>query len=183
VHGNYLKASLAAAGLDPGNLPVADKTKMNFGSGGNMKAKAWRDIWGSGQGVRSIDDVPAVAEVVARLVGDHQTALAGSMPCAFPRPAWRAPRRERPLRSPPAPLRRAAVLRGSDRRRDLLDPRPPLERSQFRRLRTVSGDNRPSKRASNIAASAAMRICSPTDARCCARPPPAPDARTSSATR
>src|ERR1700726_2901465 len=59
VHGNYLKPSLAAAGLDPDDLPVADKTKMNFGSGGNMKAKAWRDVWGSGQGVGSIDDVPA----------------------------------------------------------------------------------------------------------------------------
>ncbi|MFX4914402.1 nitronate monooxygenase, partial [Acinetobacter baumannii] len=45
VHGNYLGPSIAAAGLDPDNLPVADKTKMNFGSGGNMKVKAWRDIW------------------------------------------------------------------------------------------------------------------------------------------
>jgi nitronate monooxygenase len=76
VHGNYLKASLAAAGLDPDNLPVADKTKMNFGSGGNMKVKAWRDVWGSGQGVGSIDDVPAVAELVARLEGEYRTAVA-----------------------------------------------------------------------------------------------------------
>jgi NAD(P)H-dependent flavin oxidoreductase YrpB (nitropropane dioxygenase family) len=75
VHGNYLKASLAAAGLDPDNLPVADKTKMNFGSGGNMKVKAWRDVWGSGQGVGSIDDVPAVAELVARLEGEYRTAV------------------------------------------------------------------------------------------------------------
>src|SRR5262249_23176328 len=50
VHGNYLKRSVAAAGLDPDDLPVADKSKMNFGSGGNQKAKAWRDIWGAGQG-------------------------------------------------------------------------------------------------------------------------------------
>lgn len=75
VHGNYLKASIAAAGLDPDALPVADKGKMNFGSGGNMKSKAWRDIWGSGQGVGSIDDVPSVAELVARLKRDYQAAL------------------------------------------------------------------------------------------------------------
>ncbi len=55
VHGNYLGPSIAAAGLDPDNLPVADKTKMNFGSGGNMKSKAWRDIWGSGQGIGQIN--------------------------------------------------------------------------------------------------------------------------------
>jgi nitronate monooxygenase len=49
VHGNYLKKSIVNAGLDPDNLPEADKTKMNFGSGGGSKAKAWRDIWGAGQ--------------------------------------------------------------------------------------------------------------------------------------
>jgi nitronate monooxygenase len=76
VHGNYLKPSLAAAGLDPDDLPVADKTKMNFGSGGNMKAKAWRDVWGSGQGVGSIDDVPGVAELVVRLQSEYRTAAA-----------------------------------------------------------------------------------------------------------
>lgn len=67
VHGNYLGPSIAAAGLDPENLPTADKTKMNFGSGGNMKVKAWRDIWGSGQGIGQITDVPPVAELVERL--------------------------------------------------------------------------------------------------------------------
>lgn len=67
VHGNYLAPSIVAAGLDPENLPVADKTKMNFGSGGNTKAKAWRDIWGSGQGIGQITDVPPVAELVERL--------------------------------------------------------------------------------------------------------------------
>ncbi|MEW6640159.1 MAG: nitronate monooxygenase family protein [Pseudomonadota bacterium] len=67
VHGNYLGPSIAAAGLDPNNLPVADKSKMNFGSGGNMKAKAWRDIWGSGQGIGQITDAPPVAELVDRL--------------------------------------------------------------------------------------------------------------------
>ena len=67
IHGNYLGPSIAAAGLDPDNLPVADKSKMNFGSGGNMKVKAWRDIWGSGQGIDQIADIPPVAELVERM--------------------------------------------------------------------------------------------------------------------
>jgi nitronate monooxygenase len=67
VHGNYLGPSIVAAGLDPDNLPLSDKTKMNFGSGGNTKAKAWRDIWGSGQGIGQIADAPPVAELVERL--------------------------------------------------------------------------------------------------------------------
>jgi nitronate monooxygenase len=76
VHGNYLKKSIVAAGLDPDNLPVADKTAMNFGSGGGSKAKAWRDIWGAGQGVGLMDDVPSVAEVVARLKAEYDAARA-----------------------------------------------------------------------------------------------------------
>ena len=71
VHGNYLKKSIVAAGLDPDNLPVADKTAMNFGSG---SAKAWRDIWGAGQGVGLMDDSPSVAEVVARLQTEYTAA-------------------------------------------------------------------------------------------------------------
>src|SRR6266850_2424776 len=67
VHGNYLGPSIVAAGLDPDNLPLSDKSKMNFGSGGNTKAKAWRDIWGSGQGIGQIADAPPVAELVERL--------------------------------------------------------------------------------------------------------------------
>ncbi len=74
VHGNYLGPSIAAAGLDPGNLPVADKTKMNFGSGGNMKSRAWRDIWGSGQGIGQIADAPPVADLVARLKREFNDA-------------------------------------------------------------------------------------------------------------
>ena len=74
VHGNYLGPSIAAAGLDPANLPVADKSKMNFGSGGNMKSKAWRDIWGSGQGIGQITDAPPVAELVARLKAEFAEA-------------------------------------------------------------------------------------------------------------
>ena len=76
VHGNYLKKSIVAAGLDPDNLPVADKSQMNFGSGGGSKAKAWRDIWGAGQGVGLMDDVLTVAEVVARLKSEYAAAKA-----------------------------------------------------------------------------------------------------------
>jgi nitronate monooxygenase len=71
VHGNYLKKSIVAAGLDPDNLPVSDKTKMSFGAG---SAKAWRDIWGAGQGVGLMEDVPTVAEMVERLKEQYQGA-------------------------------------------------------------------------------------------------------------
>jgi len=74
VHGNYLKKSILNAGLDPDNLPEADKTKMNFGSGGDTKAKAWRDIWGAGQGVGLMDDVPSVADMVTRLEHEYVAA-------------------------------------------------------------------------------------------------------------
>ena len=74
MHGNYLKRSIAASGLDPDDLPVADKSKMNFGSGGNTKAKAWRDIWGAGQGVGQIFDAPPAAEIVARLKAEYEAA-------------------------------------------------------------------------------------------------------------
>jgi nitronate monooxygenase len=74
VLGNYLKKSIVLAGLDPLNLPVADKSTMNFGSGGGSKSKAWRDIWGAGQGVGQIDDVPATADLVARLAAEYHQA-------------------------------------------------------------------------------------------------------------
>lgn len=74
VHGNYLKKSIVAAGLDPDALPVADKSKMDFG--GASGAKAWRDIWGAGQGVGLMDDAPTVAEVVARFTAEYQAAKA-----------------------------------------------------------------------------------------------------------
>ena len=74
VHGNYLAPSVAAAGLDPNNLPEADKSKMNFGSGGNMKQKAWKDIWGSGQGIGQIKDAPPVAELIERLKREYVQA-------------------------------------------------------------------------------------------------------------
>ena len=67
VLGNYLKPSIQNAGLDPNNLPSADKSSMNFGSGGNTDSKAWKDIWGSGQGIGLIEDAPTVEELVERL--------------------------------------------------------------------------------------------------------------------
>jgi nitronate monooxygenase len=73
VHGNYLKKSIVNAGLDPDALPESDKSKMSFGSG---SAKAWRDIWGAGQGVGMMDDVPTVAEMVARLKREYAAARA-----------------------------------------------------------------------------------------------------------
>jgi nitronate monooxygenase len=72
VHGNYLKASILAAGLDPDALPQSDPSKMNFGGG--AAAKAWRDIWGSGQGIGAIDEVPDVATFVARLRAEYTAA-------------------------------------------------------------------------------------------------------------
>ena len=77
VHGNYLTPSIIAAGLDPNDLPQSDPSKMNFGSGGNQKAKAWRDIWGCGQGIGAVKSVPTVAEAVARLSAEYETAKAG----------------------------------------------------------------------------------------------------------
>jgi nitronate monooxygenase len=71
VHGNYLKKSILAAGLDPDALPESDKSKMSFGS---ASAKAWRDIWGAGQGVGLMDDVPSVAEMVERLKTEYAAA-------------------------------------------------------------------------------------------------------------
>ncbi|MFG6666635.1 NAD(P)H-dependent flavin oxidoreductase [Halomonas sp. HNIBRBA4712] len=75
VHGNYLRQSIEAAGLDPNALPEGDKSAMRYGSGGSSKAKAWRDIWGAGQGVGSIDSLENVADVVATLSSDYRLAL------------------------------------------------------------------------------------------------------------
>jgi len=74
VKGNYLRGSIAAAGLDPDNMPEADKTTMNFGSGGNMEKKAWRDIWSAGQGVGNIHEVRPAREVIARMVEEYNDA-------------------------------------------------------------------------------------------------------------
>ncbi len=72
VHGNYLKQSIVAAGLDPANLPVKDKSAMSFGSA--RDAKAWKDIWGAGQGVGTIDAVLPAAEIVCGLQAEYQAA-------------------------------------------------------------------------------------------------------------
>lgn len=76
VHGNYLRSSIESAGLDPDNLPVSDPSKMNFGSGGNTKAKAWKDIWGSGQGVGAVKAVESVEDRVARMEAEYKAAKA-----------------------------------------------------------------------------------------------------------
>ena len=76
VHGNYLRQSIVRAGLDPENLPVSDPSAMNFGSGGNQDAKAWRDIWGSGQGVGAIDAVLSAGELVAKFAEQYEDAKA-----------------------------------------------------------------------------------------------------------
>ncbi|WP_280200667.1 NAD(P)H-dependent flavin oxidoreductase [Nocardia cyriacigeorgica] len=74
VHGNYLRGSIVAAGLDPDDLGESDPSTMDFGSGGNTDAKAWRDIWGSGQGIGAVRAVVPVASLVDRLAGEYVTA-------------------------------------------------------------------------------------------------------------
>ncbi len=77
VHGNYLRPSIERAGLDPDNLPQSDPSKMNFGSGGNQDAKAWRDIWGCGQGIGAVKYIPTVAQMVDRLAAEYEAAKSG----------------------------------------------------------------------------------------------------------
>ena len=76
VHGNYLRGSIVAAGMDPENLPEGDLKTMNFGSGNGSKAKAWKDIWGSGQGIGVIDQIEPVAVRVDRLEREYKAARA-----------------------------------------------------------------------------------------------------------
>ncbi len=76
VHGNYLKPSIENAGMDPDNLPESDPSAMNFASGGNTDAKAWKDIWGCGQGIGAIDKVQPTADFVAKLVREYEEAKA-----------------------------------------------------------------------------------------------------------
>src|SRR5277367_3910708 len=77
INGNYLRGSVARAGLDPDRLPEADKSKMNFGTGGNTAAKAWRDIWSAGQSVSGIHGIESVAALVSRMQREYLAALAG----------------------------------------------------------------------------------------------------------
>jgi nitronate monooxygenase len=84
VHGNYLAPSVAKAGMDPNNLPEGDKSTMNFGSG-EVKAKAWKDIWGSGQGIGAIDRRMSTAEYIAQLKREYEETRArmGAASAAF----------------------------------------------------------------------------------------------------
>jgi nitronate monooxygenase len=76
VHGNYLRPSIERAGLDPDDLPQSDPSKMNFGSGGNAPAKAWKDIWGCGQGIGAVKSIQTTAALVERLSAEYETAKA-----------------------------------------------------------------------------------------------------------
>ncbi len=85
VHGNYLRQSIVNAGLDPLQLPASDPTKMNFGSGREKEVKAWRDIWGAGQGLRAVKSVVPAREYIERLAREYAAARA-----AVAQPAWAA---------------------------------------------------------------------------------------------
>jgi nitronate monooxygenase len=74
VHGNYLKPSIEAAGLDPNNLPESDPSKMDFGSGGNTDAKAWKNIWGCGQGIGAVKELGTADDYVTKLTDQYQQA-------------------------------------------------------------------------------------------------------------
>ncbi|MCB1429451.1 MAG: nitronate monooxygenase, partial [Nitratireductor sp.] len=74
VHGNYLRSSIVNAGLDPDHLPESDASKMSFGSGSGSKAKAWKDIWGCGQGIGAVDKVVTTQELVDRLQREYKAA-------------------------------------------------------------------------------------------------------------
>ena len=76
VHGNYLRASIVNAGLDPDNLAAGSLDTMKFGSGGSAKSKAWRDIWGSGQGIGAVDRIRPVADYVDLLAEQYAAAKA-----------------------------------------------------------------------------------------------------------
>lgn len=77
VLGNYLKGSIVKAGLDPENLPQSDPSKMNFASGEGSKAKAWKDIWGAGQGVGGVHEIVPTADLIARLKREYDEAKRG----------------------------------------------------------------------------------------------------------
>ncbi|MCQ9154233.1 NAD(P)H-dependent flavin oxidoreductase [Acidomonas methanolica] len=76
VHGNYLAPSIAASGLDPAALAHADPSKMDFATLADGKTKAWRDIWGAGQGIGAVKEVVPAAALVARLKAEYEAALA-----------------------------------------------------------------------------------------------------------
>jgi nitronate monooxygenase len=86
IHGNYLKGSIRNAGMDPDNLPQSDPSKMNFASGeGANAAKAWKDIWGCGQGIGAVKEITSTAELVARLKREYIEAKAAVVGSPYPR--------------------------------------------------------------------------------------------------
>ncbi len=87
VHGNYLRPSIVAAGLDPDNLPESDPSKMNFASGGEQKSKAWRDIWGCGQGIGAVTERGTAEALVARLECELRRAAERTSSLREPRPS------------------------------------------------------------------------------------------------
>jgi nitronate monooxygenase len=74
VHGNYLAPSIVKAGMDPANLPEGDVKTMNFAAGEGSKAKAWKDIWGSGQGIGAVTEVASAAAFIEKLKREYQEA-------------------------------------------------------------------------------------------------------------
>lgn len=76
IHGNYLGGSIVNAGMDPNNLPDGSKDDMDFSKGSDLQAKAWKDIWGAGQGVGNIDDILPARDVVLRMEQEYRGALA-----------------------------------------------------------------------------------------------------------
>ena len=80
VHGNYLKPSIIAAGMDPDNLPEGDVKTMNFAGGEGSKSKAWKDIWGCGQGIGAVTEVASVAAYVERLKREYREAQQRLLP-------------------------------------------------------------------------------------------------------
>ena len=74
MHGNYLRQSIEAAGLDPDNLPEGDYKTMDFGGSNSSKSKAWRDIWGSGQGIGAVKANESVADFITRLTEEYRAA-------------------------------------------------------------------------------------------------------------
>ncbi len=76
VHGNYLRSSIVASGMDPDNLPEGDLKTMDFGTGNGSKPKAWKDIWGSGQGIGAVTEIESVASRVDRMEREYRAARA-----------------------------------------------------------------------------------------------------------
>jgi nitronate monooxygenase len=75
VHGNYLKPAIISAGMDPDNLPESDPSKMSFGSGGENDSKAWKDIWGCGQGIGVVSEIRPAGEYIADLAVQYKAAF------------------------------------------------------------------------------------------------------------